>query len=333
MDRNLALEAVRVVEAAALACARWMGRGDEKAADQAAVDAMRRALNGIDIDGTVVIGEGERDEAPMLYIGEKVGTGKGPPVDIALDPLEGTTICATGRPNAIACVAMATQGCFLHAPDTYMDKIAVGPMAAGAIDIRKPPTWNLQETARKLEVEVRDLTAIILDRPRHTELIREVREAGARIRLIGDGDVSAAIATALPESGIDILFGTGGAPEGVLAAAALRAVGGEIQGVLKPRNEVEIRRAKEMGIADINKVFTTEELAKGDVMFAATGVTGGDFLRGVRFSRGSAQTYSLVMRSSSGTMRYLHTYHHLRAGGPYAHLQTDPVRELFGGKH
>lgn len=309
MDRNLALEAVRVTEAAALNCARLTGRGDEKAADQAAVDAMRRAFNSLSIDGTIVIGEGERDEAPMLYIGEKVGAG-GPRVDIALDPLEGTTICATGAPNALAVIAMAEHGNFLHSPDTYMDKIAVGPIGRGVIDIDKTPTQNLQALAEAKQCRVEDLTVIILYRPRHEALIKEVREAGARIRLIGDGDVSAAIATTKPETGIDLLLGIGGAPEGVLAAAALRCVGGDMQGRLKPRNEQEIERAKKMGIADIQKKFSIEELAAGDVMFAATGVTDGDYLQGVHFFPGGATTQSVVMRSKSRTIRVINATHY-----------------------
>jgi fructose-1,6-bisphosphatase class II len=309
MDRNLALEMVRVTEAAALSCARLMGRGDSKGADQAAVDAMRRTLNSMNFDGTVVIGEGERDEAPMLYIGEKVGKGGELKVDIALDPLEGTNLCATGAPNALAVIAIADQGHFLHAPDTYMDKIAVGPEGVGAIDLEKSPTRNLQELARAKSCSLQDLTAIILDRDRHKELIREVREAGARIKLIGDGDVSAAISTCIPESGVDVLFGIGGAPEGVLAAAALRCLGGEIQARLKPRNEEEIARAKKMGITDINRVFKIRDLANGHVMFAATGVTNGDFLKGVRFFGGGAHTHSIVMRSLSGTIRYIEATH------------------------
>jgi fructose-1,6-bisphosphatase class II len=311
MDRNLALEMVRVTEAAALSCARLMGVGDANAADQAAVDAMRRALNGIDFDGTVVIGEGERDEAPMLYIGEKVGKGGDIKVDIALDPLEGTSLCATGGPNAISVIAIAEQGHFLHAPDTYMDKIAVGPEGVGIIDITKSPTWNLQELARAKEYKVQDLTTIVLDRDRHKELIREIREAGARIKLIGDGDVSAAISTCEPKSGVDILFGIGGAPEGVLGAAALRCLGGDFQGRLKPRNNEEIERAKRMGIEDINRIYKINELASGrDVMFAATGVTNGDYLKGVRFFGGGAHTHSLVMRSLSRTVRYIEATHH-----------------------
>ena len=308
MDRNLALEAVRVTEAAALNCARLTGRGDEKAADQAAVDAMRRAFNALAIDGTIVIGEGERDEAPMLYIGEKVGAG-GPKVDIALDPLEGTTICATGAPNALAVIAMAEHGNFLHSPDTYMDKIAVGPVGKGVIDLDKTPTQNLRALADAKRCNVEDLTVIILYRPRHEALIREVREAGARIRLITDGDVSAAIATTKPETGIDLLLGIGGAPEGVLAAAALRCVGGDMQGRLKPRNEHEIERAKRMGISDINMKFSIDELAAGDVMFAATGVTDGDYLQGVHFFAGGATTQSVVMRSKSRTIRVINATH------------------------
>ncbi|HEY5627313.1 MAG TPA: class II fructose-bisphosphatase, partial [Nitrospira sp.] len=276
---------------------------------QAAVDAMRRAFNGLAIDGTVVIGEGERDEAPMLYIGEKVGSG-GPKIDIALDPLEGTTICANGAPNALAVMAMAESGNFLHCPDTYMDKIAVGAAGKGVIDLDKTPTENLHALAEAKRCNVDDLTVIILYRPRHEALIREVRQAGSRIRLISDGDVSAAIATTKPETGIDLLMGIGGAPEGVLAAAALRCVGGEMQCRLKPRNEGEVERAKRMGIQDINKKFSIEELAAGDVMFAATGVTDGDYLQGVHFFPGGATTQSVVMRSKSRTIRLINATHY-----------------------
>ena len=309
MDRNLALEAIRVTEAAALSCARLTGRGDEKAADQAAVDAMRRAFDALAIDGTVVIGEGERDEAPMLYIGEKVGSG-GPKVDIALDPLEGTTICATGAPNALAVIAMADGGNLLHCPDTYMAKIATGPVGKGVVDLNKSPTENLTALAEAKRCRVEDLTVIILSRPRHEAIIQEVRKAGARIRLIGDGDVSAAIATTKPETGIDLLLGIGGAPEGVLAAAALRCVGGEFQGRLAPRNDEEIERAKGMGVSDIKKKFQIEELAAGDVMFAATGVTDGDYLRGVHFFPGGATTQSVVMRSKTKTVRVINATHY-----------------------
>src|SRR3989338_2891143 len=310
MDRNLALEAVRATEAAALSSGRLMGRGDDHAADQAAVDAMRRALNSIAFQGTVVIGEGERDEAPMLYIGEKVGLGNGPHVDIALDPLEGTTLTAKGGPNALSVIALAPHGQFLHAPDTYMDKMAVGPLVRGAIDITQPPEWNLKQVAKKKGCLVTDLTVVILERPRHEELIRKVRESGARIKLIPDGDVSAALATCWKESGIDILMGGGGAPEGVIAAAALRCVGGEMQGVLKPRNQAEIERARKMGVSDINKVYTAEEMAAGEVMFAATGVTNGDFLKGVRYFAGGAETHSVVMRYVSRTIRYIEARHY-----------------------
>jgi fructose-1,6-bisphosphatase class II len=270
---------------------------------------MRRAFNALTIDGTIVIGEGERDEAPMLYIGEKVGAG-GPEVDIALDPLEGTTICANGAPNALAVIAMAEHGNFLHSPDTYMDKIAVGPAGKGIVDLDKTPKQNLEALAETKKCKVEDLTVIILYRPRHEALIREVRQAGARIRLIGDGDVSAAIATTKPETGIDLLMGIGGAPEGVLAAAALRCVGGDMQGRLKPRNDEEIERAKKMGITDINKKFSIEELAAGDVMFAATGVTDGDYLQGVHFFPGGATTQSVVMRSSTRTIRIINATHY-----------------------
>jgi len=314
MDRNLALELSRVTEAAALACARWVGRGDAKGADQEAVDAMRRAFDHVHIRGTVVIGEGERDEAPMLYIGEQVGAGwhdgaEAPKCDIAVDPLEGTNLCATGAPDSIAVIAVADDGKFLNAPDTYMDKIAVGPGGQGCIDITKSPTWNLKALAEARRMRVEDLTAIILDRPRHQALVDEVRKAGARIRLIQDGDVSAAIATCKETTGIDILFGIGGAPEGVLAAAALRCVGGDMQGRLKYRNDDEMRRAEKMGIKDHDKIYRVDELAQGNVMFAATGVTGGTFLRGVRFFGGGAMTHSVVMRSKSGTVRFIEAEH------------------------
>lgn len=310
MDRNFAMEFVRVTEMAALAAARFMGRGDEKAADQAAVDAMRKMLNTLQFNGTVVIGEGERDEAPMLYIGEKVGTGQGPRLDLALDPLEGTTICAKGGTNSIAVIAIAEEGQFLHAPDTYMEKIAVGPEAVGAIDLSATPTQNLKEIAKAKKKALEELTVIILDRPRHAELIEEVRRAGCRIWLIGDGDVSAAIATCKPDSGVDVLMGSGGAPEGVIAAAALRCVGGDFQGRLKPRNQGEIDRAKKMGIADVNRIYQIDELAKGNVLFCATGVTQGAFLDGVRFFGGGAHTHSVVMRSESGTIRHISAEHH-----------------------
>ncbi|MGE3611701.1 MAG: class II fructose-bisphosphatase [Bacteriovoracaceae bacterium] len=310
MNRNLALEFVRATEAAAIASARLMGRGDEKAADQAAVDAMRAMLDSIDCDATVVIGEGERDEAPMLYIGEKVGSGQGSKLEIALDPLEGTTICAHGGPNSISVMAIGEAGNLLHAPDTYMLKIASGPEGKGKLDIRQTPTENLKRLADAKKCRVSDLTAVILDRPRHKELMEEVRAAGARIYLIGDGDVSAAIATATPNSGIDILFGIGGAPEGVISAAALQCMGGEFQGILKPRNQSEIDRALKMGVDDINRVFKIDDLAKGNLMFCATGVTTGNFLDGVIFKSWGCYTHSLVMRSESGTIRHIRAEHH-----------------------
>ncbi|HXP73733.1 MAG TPA: class II fructose-bisphosphatase [Stellaceae bacterium] len=308
-DRNLALEAVRVTEAAALSASRLMGRGDEKAADQAAVDAMRQVLNALAIDGTVVIGEGERDEAPMLYIGERVGTGKGPKIDIALDPLEGTTITAKGGSNALSVIAMAEQGGFLNAPDVYMEKIAIGAGLGEVVDIDEAPAANLKSLARAKDADVSDLVVCILDRPRHAELIAKVREAGARIMLISDGDVSGVIATSRPASGIDMYMGSGGAPEGVLAAAALRCIGGHMQGRLLFRNDDERGRAKRLGIADFNRKYGLLDLAKGDVMFAATGVTNGTMLQGVRRFPGGAVTHSMVMRSKSGTVRVIEAHH------------------------
>jgi fructose-1,6-bisphosphatase II len=313
MDRNLALEVVRVTEMAAIASARLMGRGTKNESDQAAVDAMRKAFDTLDINGTVVIGEGERDEAPMLYIGEKVGRARpdSAPVDIALDPLEGTNLCAYGRPGAISVVAIAGQGCLLNAPDTYMEKIAVGPRAKGVIDMKKPPGDNLKAIAEAMGRRVSELTVVILDRDRHKELIAEVRRAGARVRLIEDGDVAGGVATCFEESGVDVLMGIGGAPEGVITAAAVRCIGGDMQGRLKPRNDEEIVRARKMGILDINRIYSAEELAKGEVMFAATGVTTGDFLRGVRFYAKGCETHSIVMRSKSGTVRYITATHQL----------------------
>jgi fructose-1,6-bisphosphatase II / sedoheptulose-1,7-bisphosphatase len=310
MDRNLALEAVRVTEAAALAASRLMGRGDEKAADQAAVDAMRRALNSLAIDGTVVIGEGERDEAPMLYVGEKVGAG-GPKIDIALDPLEGTTIAAKGGPNALSVIAMAEEGGFLNAPDVYMDKIAVGAgLPEGVVDLDATPEENLRNLAKAKAVDVVDLVACILDRPRHGELIARVRAAGARIMLISDGDVSGVIATSRPDSGIDIYLGSGGAPEGVLAAAALRCIGGQMQARLLFRNDAERQRAERWGIKDPSRKYSMIDLARGDdVMFAATGLTDGTMVRGVRRYHGGAITHSMIMRSKSGTVRLIEAHH------------------------
>lgn len=310
MDRNFALEAVRVTEAAALACSRLMGRGNDKEADQAAVNAMRQALNGLTIDGTVVIGEGERDKAPMLYIGEKVGTGAGPKIDIALDPLEGTTLCATGGPNALAVVAMAEKNGFLHAPDVYMNKIAVGGgLPDHVVDLDNSAAVNLKNLARAKQCDISDLVVCILDRPRHTEIIAHVREAGARIQLITDGDVAGVIATSRKDTGVDLYMGIGGAPEGVLAAAALRCIGGQFQGRLIFSEDEERARAKRMGIEDLSRKYTLEELAKGDVMFAATGVTDGSMLRGVRRFPGGAHTHSIIMRSRTGTVRIIEAEH------------------------
>jgi fructose-1,6-bisphosphatase II / sedoheptulose-1,7-bisphosphatase len=310
MDRNFALEAVRVTEAAALACSHLIGRGDEKAADQAAVNAMRDALNGLDINGTVVIGEGERDKAPMLYIGEKVGSGNGPAIDIALDPLEGTTICATGGPNSLAVLAMAEHGGFLHAPDVYMDKIAVGGgLPEGVVDLDASPRENLANLAKAKGCEIADLTVVILERDRHGELIAKTREAGARVQLIGDGDVAGVISTTAAATGVDMYCGIGGAPEGVLAAAALRCIGGQFQGRLLFNDEEQQERARRMGVSDLSKKYSMSELASGDVMFAATGVTDGTMLRGVKRWKGGASTHSIIMRSKTGTVRTIEATH------------------------
>jgi fructose-1,6-bisphosphatase II len=322
-DRNLALEVVRITEAAAIASARLMGRGDRKLADHVATEAMRRAFDQMDLRGTVVIGEGERDEAPMLFIGEQVGAGwkdhgSSPKVDIAVDPLEGTNLCATGAPDAISVIAIADDGQFLNAPDTYMQKLAVGPEARGAIDLRESATWNLKAIAKAKGKKVEDLAAVILDRDRHKELIDEVRQAGARIRLIGDGDVSGAVMTANPDSGIDVLFGTGGAPEGVIAAAALKCVGGDFQGRLRFRSDEERARAKRMGVKEEDFIYGIEDLAKGHVMFAATGVTKGYLLDGVRFTGFGAKTQSIVMRSKSGTVRVIEATHHFDTKPKYS---------------
>jgi fructose-1,6-bisphosphatase II len=310
VERNLALEVVRVTEAAALSSARWMGLGNEKAVRQAAVDAMRRAVDAVPFCGTVVIGEGERAQAPMLFIGERIGSGDGPELDVALDPLEGTTIVAQGRANAMAVVAITEKGGFLQVPDTYMEKIAVGAKAKGAVDLSLSPEQNLQNIAEAMKCYVEDLTVVILDRPRHADMIRSVRELGARIKLIQDGDLSAAVATGFPETGVDVLMGIGGAAEGVLAAAALQCLGGDMQGRLRPRNDEEVERARRIGIKDMERVYGIGDLAKGaDVMFAATGVTDGDLLRGVRFFGGGARTHSVVMRYRSGTVRFIEATH------------------------
>ncbi len=307
--RNLALELVRVTEAAALAASRWMGMGNKNEADGAAVTAMRRAFDAVAIDGTVVIGEGEMDEAPMLYIGEKVGRG-GPAMDIAVDPLEGTNLCAKGGPNALAVIALAERGNFLHAPDIYMDKIAVGGgLPPGVVDIDASVEENLHNLARAKDCDVSDLVACLLDRDRHEDKISRIRALGARIMLISDGDVAGVMATTQPDSGVDIFFGIGGAPEGVLAAAALRCVGGQMQGRLIFENDEQIARALSMGITDPHRKFDILELAKGDVMFAATGVTSGPMLRGVHRQGHHAITHSVVMRSRSGTVRYIEAHH------------------------
>jgi fructose-1,6-bisphosphatase II / sedoheptulose-1,7-bisphosphatase len=313
LDRVLVLEMVRVTEAAAIAASKLIGRGDEKAADAAAVEAMRSALNELPFDGTVVIGEGERDEAPMLYIGERVGSAQdeGPKIDIALDPLEGTTITAKAGPNALAVLAIAEEGCLLNAPDTYMEKLAVGPgYPEGTIDLTRPVGENIRAIAKAKGVEPGDITACVLDRPRHEAIIAELRALGCGVRLIPDGDVAGVIATADPETGIDVYIGTGGAPEGVLAAAALRCVGGQMHGRLVFRNDDEVARAHRWGIEDLERVYALEDMARGDCIFAATGVTDGSLLKGVHRGPGCVTTESVVMRASTGTVRRVSTEYH-----------------------
>src|SRR5688500_5633907 len=317
LDRVLVLEMVRVTEAAAIAASKLIGRGDEKAADHAAVEAMRAALNELPMDGTVVIGEGERDEAPMLFIGEKVGSaqGTGPKIDIALDPLEGTTITAKAGPNALAVLAIAEQGCLLNAPDVYMDKLAVGPgYPEGVIDLDRSPTDNIRAIAAAKGVEPSDIIACVLDRPRHAELIAELRTLGCGIMLIPDGDVAGVIAVTDPDTTIDVYMGSGGAPEGVLAAAALRCVGGQFKGRLLFRNDVERARAAKWGVEDLNRVYDLHELAKGDVIFAATGVTDGSLLEGVKRRKNCITTESVVMRASTGTVRWVRGEHRNEPG-------------------
>jgi fructose-1,6-bisphosphatase II / sedoheptulose-1,7-bisphosphatase len=315
MDRKLALEAVRVTEAAAISAARLIGRGDERAADHAAVEAMRAALNGLTIEGTVVIGEGERDEAPMLYIGERVGTG-GVPVDIALDPLEGTTLTAKGLPNALAVIAIAEKGSLLNAPDTYMDKIAIGPgYPEGVIDLDAEPSDNIKALARAKGVSPADITACVLDRPRHSHIIEGVRNAGGAVRLITDGDIAGVIATSDPTTGIDIYMGQGGAPEGVLAAAALRCVGGQMQTRLVFKKDDERVRAQRMGITDFARKYSLHDLASGDVVFAATGVTDGSMLKGVHWHGEFVTTESILMRSGTQTVRWVKARHRRGQGG------------------
>ncbi|GAB0117051.1 class II fructose-bisphosphatase [Acidisoma sp. 7E03] len=308
-DRNLALELVRVTEAAGIAAAKWIGRGDKNAADGAAVEAMRHAFDSVAISGTVVIGEGEMDEAPMLYIGEKVGIG-GPEMDIAVDPLEGTEIVAKGAANGMAVIALADKGRFLHAPDIYMQKIAVGAgLPQGVVDLDAPESANLRNLARAKKVDISDLVVCILDRPRHAEIIAHCREAGARIMLIEAGDVAGCIATALPVSGVDLYLGSGGAPEGVIAAAALRCMNGQMQCRLLYEADAQIERARTMGVIDPNRKYSLHEIAGGDVMFAATGVTTGPMLRGVLRTEVGAVTHSVVMRSKSGTVRFVEAHH------------------------
>lgn len=310
MIRELTMEFARVTEAASIAAARWMGRGDKDAADDAAVTAMRAVFNTVQIDGTVVIGEGEMDEAPMLYIGEKVGSGADPKVDIAVDPVEGTNNVSRGLNNAIAVLAACETGGLLHAPDMYMDKIAVGPEAKGKIHLDAPVRDNLRAIAAANEKALEDLTVVILNRPRHEKIIREVRSAGCRIQLIQDGDVAPAVAAAMAGTGVDVLLGIGGAPEGVVAAAALKCLGGEMQGRLWPEDDEDVERAKKLGIGDISRLLTMDDLVKADdVVFAATGITDGDLVQGVRFFGNGARTHTVVMRSVTGTVRFIDAIH------------------------
>jgi len=312
MERSLTLELVRVTEAAALASARWMGTGKKDEADGAATQAMRSEFENIPMDGVVVIGEGEMDEAPMLYIGERLGQGVAPFVDVAVDPLEGTNIVAKGTWNAISVIAIADRGNLLHAPDMYMEKIAVGPNAVGKVDIDAPIRDNLKAVALANGKDMSDLVACVLDRDRHSRIIEEIRAAGARIKLIPDGDVAAAINTAFPDTGVDILFGSGGAPEGVLAAVALKCLGGEIQGKLLPQNDEELQRCLKMGLTNPHQVLHMDQLVKGDdAIFAATGVTDGELLKGVRFQGTRATTHSVVMRAKTGTIRFIEGNHRL----------------------
>ncbi len=312
MERELTMEFARVTEAAALSSARWWGRGDKNAADEAAVTAMRKMFDTVNIDGIVVIGEGEMDEAPMLYIGEKVGNGTHTKVDVAVDPLEGTNLVAKGLTGAIAVLAVAPRGCLLHAPDMYMEKIAVGPSAVGKISFEASVTQNVIAVAQSLNKGIEDLTVVVLDRPRHKDIIAELRKIGTRIKLITDGDVSPAVATAIPGSGVDMVLGVGGAPEGVLAAAALRCLGGEFLGRLWPEDEKDVERARKLGIEDINKILTMDDLVRGeDVIFAATGITDGEILKGVRYYGNIATTHTLVMRGMTGTVRFIEAQHRI----------------------
>ena len=311
MDRELSMEFVRVTEAAAVACGRLIGKGDKNGADGLAVDAMRQMFDTVNISGTVVIGEGEMDEAPMLYIGEKVGAG-GPEVDIAVDPVEGTNLTAKGQNGAIAVIAIAPKGCLLHAPDMYMDKIAVGPRAKGCIDINAPVKENLARVAKALDREIADLNVVVLDRERHADIIREVREAGARISLITDGDVNPVVEACVEGSGVHMYIGRGGAPEGVLAAVAVKCLGGDMQGRLFPEDEEQLRRCHEMGITDVNQVLTLEDMVKGDdCMFTATGITNCNMLNGLRFFNGGVSTHTISARYKTGTVRFVDAIHNL----------------------
>ncbi|RSL30339.1 class II fructose-bisphosphatase [Salibacterium salarium] len=313
MDRELALEIVRVTEAAAIASAQWLGRGEKIEADDAATTAMRTMFDSVNCQGTVVIGEGEKDEAPMLYIGEKVGSDNGPEVDIAVDPLEGTNIVASGRSNAMAVIAVADRGTLLHAPDMYMEKLVVGPKAAGLVRIDDPIEKTIDIVAKMTNKRVRDLTIIIQDRDRHQDIVDRVRAKGARVKLFGDGDVGASIATALPHTGIDLFVGIGGAPEGVISAAAIKALGGDMQARLAPRNEQEAERCREMGMENTSDILTLDDLVKGDdAIFAASGVSSGELLEGVRFLGGDlTETDSIVMRAKTRTVRYIKAHHQL----------------------
>jgi len=309
MDRNLGMDLVRVTEAAALESSRLMGRGDDVAVDKAAIEAMRRTFDTIAIDGTIVIGEGPEDAISMLYVGERVGTGQGPETDVAVDAIEGPSTCATGGYNALAVIAVADAGTLLRVPDTYMEKIACGPEGRGVVDLDKPPAENVRALAAAKGMYVEDLTVVVLDRPRHLRLIEELRAAGARIKLISDGDVSAALATTKPETGIDLMMGVGRAPQGILAAAALKCLDGEMQARLKPRNETEAQQLREVGVYEFGKKYPLDELVRSNVIVAATGVTPGDYLSGVRYLKGGAVTNSVVMRSATRTVRFMDAHH------------------------
>lgn len=319
MERELTMDFARVTEAAALASARWVGRGEKEAADNAAVEAMRALFDTIHMDGTVVIGEGEMDEAPMLYIGEKLGTGEKPEVDVAVDPLEGTSLVAKGMPGAISVLAVTERYGLLHAPDMYMNKITVGPQAAGRIHLDAPVAENLHNVAQALNKKIEDVTVVIMDRPRHYEIIKQARDCGARIRLITDGDVAPAVACAIENSGIDVMMGIGGAPEGVLAAAALRCMGGEMHARLWPEGEEDILRAQKLGIANVNKLLTLKDLVgTDDIVFTATGITEGPLLKGVTFNADGATTHSVIMRGKTGTVRFIEARHYFAKKPKYA---------------